>query len=126
MITKSEISHHNLADLPAKALGENITQRIINGKDLTLSLLTLKSGASVARHCHPNEQLTYIMQGALVFRVGEALEHEFTVKAGEILHIPANVPHCAHALEDTLDLDIFSPQRTDWMRPGGEDYFHKR
>jgi quercetin dioxygenase-like cupin family protein len=125
MNAKSDLFHHSLADLPAKALGESITQRIFNGEGLTLSLLTLKSGASVARHCHPNEQLTYIMQGALIFRMGETLEHEFTVKAGEILHIPANVPHSAYALEDTLDLDIFSPQRTDWMKPGGEDYFHK-
>ncbi|MEX3960408.1 cupin domain-containing protein [Trinickia sp. EG282A] len=124
MVTKSEIAHYSLGDLPVKALGESITQQIVNGKDLTLSLLTLKSGATVARHAHPHEQLTYIMQGTVAFRVGEALEHEFTVRAGEMLHIPANVPHSAHALEDTLDLDIFSPRRTDWMRPGGEDNFH--
>ncbi len=37
------------------------------------------------------------------------------VHAGEVLHIPSNVPHAAVALEDTLDLDIFSPIRQDWL-----------
>ena len=37
------------------------------------------------------------------------------MRQGEVLHIPSNVPHRAVALEDTLDLDIFSPIRTDWL-----------
>jgi quercetin dioxygenase-like cupin family protein len=38
-----------------------------------------------------------------------------TVHAGEILTIPSNVPHRAEALEDTLDVDVFSPPRQDWI-----------
>jgi quercetin dioxygenase-like cupin family protein len=93
---------------------------------MMLSRLTLKAGAQVSRHSHPNEQFTCILEGALEFRLGEDLEQATTVRAGEVLHIPANVPHCALALEDTIDLDIFSPPRQDWMQPGGEDYFTKR
>jgi quercetin dioxygenase-like cupin family protein len=58
--------------------------------------------------------------------LGDDLEQSFIVRAGEVLHIPANVPHCAFAIEDTIDLDIFSPPREDWLRPGGEDYFKRR
>ena len=46
------------------------------------------------------------------------------VRAGEVLHIPSQVPHSAVALEDTLDLDIFSPIRTDWLK-GQDDYLRR-
>ena len=32
-----------------------------------------------------------------------------------MLVIPSGVPHGAVALEDTLDLDVFSPPRQDWL-----------
>jgi quercetin dioxygenase-like cupin family protein len=79
----------------------------------------------VPRHSHHNEQFTYIVEGALHFRLGEQGEREVTVSAGEVLHIPAHVPHEATALEDTLDVDIFSPPRQDWL-DGTDSYFHKK
>ena len=68
--------------------------------------------AVVPVHLHESEQLTYIMEGALKF---ELEGREVVVRKGEVLHIPSNVPHRAVALEDTLDLDIFSPIRLDWL-----------
>jgi quercetin dioxygenase-like cupin family protein len=56
--------------------------------------------------------MTYILQGALRFLIeGE----EVTVREGEVLHIPSGVPHQSEALEDTLELDVFSPIRADWV-----------
>jgi quercetin dioxygenase-like cupin family protein len=125
MIKKNAASHHNWKDLPVKTLDPKITQEIVQGNDMMLSRLILKAGAQVSRHSHPNEQFTCILEGALEFRLGDDLEQSTIVRAGEVLHIPANVPHCAFALEDTVDLDIFSPPRQDWLKPGGEDYFKK-
>jgi quercetin dioxygenase-like cupin family protein len=116
MIKKNAASHHIWTDLQAKRLDPKIMQEIIQGNDMMLSRLTLKAGAQVSRHSHPNEQFTCILEG---------VEQSATVRAGEVLHIPANVPHSAFALEDTIDLDIFTPPREDWMKPGGEDYFRK-
>lgn len=82
----------------------------------------LDAGAIVPKHSHVNEQLTYILEGALRFRLGEALDREVIVRAGEVLHIPANLPHEAEALEDTLDLDVFHPPRADWL-DGTDSYF---
>ena len=59
--------------------------------------------------------LTYILSGALRFHMGEAGEKEVIVRAGEVLVIPSNLPHSATALEDTLDVDVFSPPREDWL-----------
>jgi quercetin dioxygenase-like cupin family protein len=90
-----------------------------------LAQVWLDKGAIVPQHSHENEQLTYIVEGALHFWIGEDLSQEIVVRAGEVLHIPSNVPHKAEALEDTLDVDIFSPPRADWL-DGSDSYFHKK
>lgn len=75
----------------------------------------LKKGCVVPKHSHENEQLTYILEGALHFWIGDDEKEEVFVRAGEVLHIPSNLPHKAEALEDTLDVDVFSPPREDWL-----------
>ena len=80
-----------------------------------LARVLLKKGCIVPLHSHVNEQLTYILEGALKFWIGDDESQELIVSAGEVLHIPSNVPHKAEALEDTVDLDIFHPPRADWL-----------
>ena len=75
--------------------------------------VSLAKGAVVPEHDHESEQITYILEGALKF---ELEGREIVVNAGQVLRIPSNVPHRAVALEDTLDLDIFSPIRQDWLK----------
>jgi quercetin dioxygenase-like cupin family protein len=91
-----------------------ITRQMLNGDDATFARLVLLRGAIVPRHHHRSEQYTMIFSGALKFLFDDG--SETTVHAGEILMIPANVPHSAEALEDTIDFDFFSPRREDWIR----------
>ena len=88
-----------------------------------LAQVFLKKGCVVPRHQHENEQFTYIVTGALKFFLGEDGAEEVTVHSGEVLHIPSMVWHRAEALEDTLDMDIFSPPRADWLNHT-DTYFH--
>ena len=87
-----------------------------------LTQIYLKRGALVPMHSHESEQMTYILQGALRFLIGG---EEITVREGEVLHIPSWVPHQAEALEDTFELDVFSPIRQDWL-DGTDSYFHQK
>jgi len=80
-----------------------------------LAHVYLKKGCIVPKHSHENEQLTYILEGALKFKIGDDGAEEIVVSAGEVLLIPSNVPHMAEALEETLDVDVFSPPRQDWL-----------
>ena len=80
-----------------------------------LAHVYLDKGCVVPRHSHDNEQVTYILEGTLRFWLGEEGESVVDVSAGEVLHIPSGVPHMAEALEDTLDLDVFAPPRSDWL-----------
>ena len=92
-----------------------LDRRLITGERVMLAHVYLKKGCIVPRHQHDNEQITYIVEGALKFWIGEDEKKELTVRPGEVLHIPPNVWHKAEALEDTLDVDIFSPPRQDWL-----------
>ena len=103
------------SDLPLEQLSDTISRKLVTGDRMMLAHVYLKKGALVPKHQHENEQLTYILEGALHFRLGDDLSEEVTVRAGEVLHIPSNVPHEASALEDTLDVDVFSPPRADWL-----------
>jgi unsaturated pyranuronate lyase len=100
--------------LETDKLNPLITRQMISGDDATFARIVLLRGAIVPRHHHRSEQYTMIFSGALKFLFDDG--SETTVHAGEILMIPANVPHSAEALEDTVDFDFFSPRREDWIR----------
>jgi quercetin dioxygenase-like cupin family protein len=99
-----------------EVLHDRLSRRLITGDQLMLAHVYLKKGCVVPKHSHMNEQLTYVLEGALRFLVGDDGAEEIVVRAGEVLHLPGNVPHEAHALDDTLDVDIFYPPREDWLK----------
>ena len=102
-------------DMPAEQLKKGLSRKLITGDRMMIAHVHFKSGEEVPRHSHDNEQLTYILSGALRFWFGANDEQEVTVSAGEVVVIPSNLPHRAVALEDTLDVDIFAPPRQDWL-----------
>ena len=104
---------------------EDISRRLVWGERMMIAQVLLDKGSVVPKYAHENEQITYILDGALRFWIGEDGEEEIVVRAGEVLYIPSNVPHKAEALEDTLDVDVFSPPRQDWL-DGTDTYFHER
>lgn len=111
-----EMLHTRWSDIPATQLNPLLTRQFVTGLQAMFARLDLKKGCMVPRHQHPNEQISYITEGALRFVLGdEGSTVERIVRAGEILVIPGDVPHSAEALEDTVDFDIFAPPRQDWL-----------
>ena len=102
-------------DMPAEQLKPGLSRKLVTGERMMIAHVYFKSGEEVPRHSHENEQLTYVLSGALRFWFGSADEQEVTVSAGEVVVIPSHLPHRAVALEDTLDVDVFSPPRQDWI-----------
>jgi quercetin dioxygenase-like cupin family protein len=103
--------------MPKEVLSPAIARKIISGEKAMVAQVFIAKGGVVPEHHHESEQITYILQGALQF---ELEGKRIVVHAGEVLHIPSHVPHSAVALEDTLDLDIFSPIRVDWLKKDDE------
>ena len=107
------MEHYTWEEIEKEALSPTIGRKIISGDKVMIAQVFLAKGAVVPEHHHESEQITYILEGALEFEIdGKRL----VVGKGQVLRIPSNVPHKAVALEDTLDLDVFSPIRHDWLK----------
>ena len=120
--------HTRWEDIPRETVTDRIARRLFTGERMMLAQVYLDEGAIVPWHSHENEQLTWVLEGTLKFWIGEEGSpdvREVVIEAGDVLFIPSNVPHKAEALADTLDVDIFSPPRQDWL-DGSDTYFHHR
>jgi quercetin dioxygenase-like cupin family protein len=117
--------HFRWDAIPREPVNPQLERRLISGERMMLAHVYLKKGCLVPRHSHENEQLTYVLEGALHFWLGADEKEEVVVRAGEVLVIPSHLPHKALALEDTLDVDVFSPPRQDWL-DGTDAYLRGR
>ena len=89
---------HRWDEIALEKVTEMLSRKIVTGEREMLAQVYLKRGCLVPMHSHESEQMTYVLQGE-----------------GEVLHIPSRVEHQAEALEDTFELDVFSPIRQDWL-----------
>src|ERR1700761_3519789 len=105
------VNHYRWDDMPAEQLKPGLSRKLVTGERMMIAHVYFKKGDDVPQHSHDNEQLTYVLSGALRVWLGPHGEQEVVVRAGEVIVIPSNLPHRALALEDTLDVDVFSPPR---------------
>jgi len=127
-MSDSLVRHETWDRIPREAVTDAIARRVFTGDRMMLAHVYLDKGSIVPKHAHENEQLTWIVEGALRFWIGTEGEEgyeERVVSAGEVMYIPSNVPHKAEALEDTFDVDVFSPPRQDWL-DGTDSYFKEQ
>ena len=103
---------HRWDEIALEKVTEMLSRKLVTGEREMIAQIYLKRGCVVPMHSHESEQMTYILQGALKFLIGG---EEITVREGEVLHISAQTPHQAEALDDTFELDVFSPIRADWL-----------
>ncbi len=106
------VIHHRWDDITPEQINSTISRQYITAERVTMARFELKRGAVVPQHAHENEQVSYIISGALKF-IFEG--RDIIARGGEVLQIPPNVPHAAEAIEDTLAIDVFSPVRQDWI-----------
>jgi unsaturated pyranuronate lyase len=111
----ADATHHRWEEIPLEKLSDKLDRRLITGDRMMIAHVYLKTGAVVPMHEHENEQITYVLKGALRFTIGGDNPRTVDVREGEVLHLPSGVPHKAVALEDTLDVDVFDPPRQDWL-----------
>lgn len=109
---KAELKYIPWNTVELEELNPLLRRQFVVGRDIMVARVLMKKGCIVPEHSHVNEQVTYILEGALKFWIDG---REIVVRAGEVLTIPPNMPHKAEALEETVDLDVFNPPRADWM-----------
>jgi quercetin dioxygenase-like cupin family protein len=123
-IDAASANHVRWNELTPEKLKGGLTRKLITSERMMIAHVYFQKGVDVPRHSHENEQITYILEGALLFKLGANGEREVIVRAGEVLVIPSFLPHSAVALEDTLDVDVFNPPRQDWL--AGTDAYLRR
>jgi quercetin dioxygenase-like cupin family protein len=117
-VGQSGVRLHRWDEIALDKVTEMLSRKIVTGEREMLVQVYVKRGCLVPLHSHPSEQMTYVLQGVLKFLVaGE----EITVREGEVIHIPSGVEHQAEALEDTFELDVFSPIRAEWLAGTAEN-----
>jgi quercetin dioxygenase-like cupin family protein len=109
---QAQLRHIPWSSVEVEPLNPLLGLHFVVGQNIMLARVLLKKGCIVPEHSHPNEQVTFIAEGALKFWIDGK---EIVVNSGEVLTIPPNMPHRAEALEDTVDFDVFNPPRADWM-----------
>jgi quercetin dioxygenase-like cupin family protein len=110
--TPAKLKYIAWSSVELEELKPLLQRQLIVGQNIMVARVLLQKGAIVPEHSHHNEQVTYVLEGALKFWIDG---REIVVRAGEVLTIPSHMPHQAEALEDTVDLDIFNPPRADWL-----------
>jgi quercetin dioxygenase-like cupin family protein len=123
MSTPETFKHIPWKEVEREKLNPLIDREMVVGDQVMLARVLMKKGAHVPLHHHHNEQVTYILEGALKFAIDGK---EVVVRAGEVLCIPPNMPHEAWALEETVDLDVFNPPRADWLNKTDDYLRHGR
>lgn len=108
--------------IEAEALNPGLTRQMLHGEKLSFARMQLKNGTIVPRHQHVSEQLTVVTEGALQFRFDG---REIVVAKGEMILIPADVPHAAEAIGNSETLEIFAPCREDW-KTKKDDYLRSK
>jgi quercetin dioxygenase-like cupin family protein len=115
------MSLYKWEDIPEEQVTDKLSRKLISGKNVMLAQVFLKKGCRVAPHKHESEQMTYILKGLMELTLPD---RKVKLAEGQVLLIPPNLEHSAVALEDTLDLDVFSPIRKDWLT--GQDHYLRR
>jgi len=116
------VVHHRWSEIPREHINPSIERQFITGERVTVARFELKRAGLVPRHVHENEQVSYIVSGALKFVFDD---REVVVRGGELIQIPPNVPHAAEVVEDCVAIDVFSPVRQDWIDKT-DSYFQRQ
>lgn len=111
-------------DVPMETVNPSMRRQIITGKLLTVARIYLKDGFLVPMHSHHNEQITQVISGVLKFRLGEDGDETIDVGPGQVIVIPANLPHEARVVGDVVETDMWAPRRDDWLNQT-DDYLRQ-
>jgi signal transduction histidine kinase/uncharacterized cupin superfamily protein len=117
-VEKFGVQKMNWHSLKVEKLHDNLERQTIYGEKGTLARFVAKGGTGVVRHYHESEEYCWVVSGMLQFNYDDKA---VVAQEGDVVVIPANIPHAVAVLQDTVFIDFFAPSRTDWLR--GEDQY---
>ena len=104
---------HHLDDLAEHKPAQGFTGKLIHSENMTVVNWSIESGSAFPEHSHPHEQIGYVVKGSFEATLGDETS---TIHAGDTYYVPPNLVHGVIALEEGILLDIFTPQREDFLK----------
>ena len=101
-----------LEAIAPQLLDDGYLARAVHGEQLTLAVVEIEPGTALPEHSHVNEQFGIVLQGSVVFRIGN---EERPLERGGIWRIPSGTPHSVTGGDSgAVVIDVFSPPRDEW------------
>jgi len=110
-----------LTDIPTFEITRGFTARMFHTEGMTVAYVDVEAGAELPEHAHFHEQVSNMLEGEFEFVLGG---EKMTLRPGDCLVIPSNVPHSGRALTACRILDVFQPVREDFR--GGNVAYAKK
>ncbi|MGE5549025.1 MAG: cupin domain-containing protein [Bacteroidota bacterium] len=99
---------------PVETVAPGVSRQVLaRGGGLMTVEVRFAKGVAMPPHTHPHEQVSYILAGRFEGFIGG---EKTILTAGDTYYVPPDVPHTVTALEDSVILDVFTPQREDFLR----------
>ena len=114
----------NWDEIPLETVNPSMKRRIVTGEKMTVARIYFEDGFVVPMHSHENEQITQVIRGRMHFVFGEDRSREMDLGPGDVVVIPAHLPHEATMIGEVEEMDMWSPRREDWL-DGSDDYLRK-
>ena len=120
----AQLQNTNWDEVELETVNPSMKRRIVTGDLMTVARIYFKDGFLVPMHSHVNEQITQVIKGKMHFVFGDDRSRELELGAGDVIVIPANMPHEARCIGDVEEMDMWSPRREDWL-DGSDAYLRK-
>ncbi|WP_074406854.1 cupin domain-containing protein [Aquimarina megaterium] len=114
----------NWDKVPTEEVTPSMHRKIVAGEKAMIARMKFKDGFHVPMHSHENEQITHVISGTIRFWFGKNKEQEMDLLPGDVIVIPAHLPHEALMIGDVEEIDTWAPPRQDWL-DGTDNYLRE-
>ena len=101
-------------EIEFEELEAKVNRKILSrGGSMMAVEVHFKEGGIGKKHSHSqHEQISYVLKGEFEVEVGEEKQ---ILTTGDSFYAGKNVEHGVKALKDSVILDVFTPQREDFL-----------
>ncbi|MCB9455823.1 MAG: cupin domain-containing protein [Anaerolineaceae bacterium] len=105
------------AETPRESFAPGRERYLTHTNNLMMVVIDFTDGPSTQPdppHSHPHEQITYVVEGEVLFFLGDTPHR---LQAGDMITVPSNLPHTIQLLSPKVRLvDTFNPIRQDFLK----------
>jgi quercetin dioxygenase-like cupin family protein len=100
-------------DIKSLDLGMGVSRKVLaHGKDMMAVEVSFEKGSIGTLHTHPHVQISYVLEGKFEVSLGGEKK---IIEKGDTYYTVPNLEHGVLCLEKGVLLDVFTPEREDFL-----------